>query len=114
MSNNNFEYKELPEELTEIFKTAIARNGNSISNLTETLQTVQTAIARTNYGISTLMEKINRPVNRFVCDHCKLQVATMVSMACGGRCHLCPSCYKKGLGHICIKCNQSSSFRQFK
>ena len=102
------------QETPETLKTAIARMGNSISTLTETLQTVQTAIARVDYSISTLMEKVDKPINRFLCDQCKMYLVSMVSMECGGHCHLCTHCYKKGLCHICIKCKESSSFHKFK
>ena len=102
------------QETLKTVETEIARNGNTIFNLAETLKMVQTAIARTDYRVSLLMEKVNRPVSRFVCDQCTLQLATVVSMECGGQCHLCPSCYNKGLGHICPKCKKTSSFCVFK
>ena len=102
------------QETLKTVETEIARNGNSISNLAETLKTVQTAIARTDYRISLLIEKVNRPVSRFVCDQCTVQLATVVSMECGGQCHLCPRCYNKGFGHVCTKCNKTSSFCVFK
>ena len=66
---------------------------------------------------SSIRTLADRPVDRSACDQCNLQVATVFSTACHGRCHLCPNCYKKGRRqynrNICIKCNQRSFFRQF-